>query len=93
MNKRFLFYTIVLLVVIALGAVIITSATETPPAKETGAAKRGEVISEAETSEKKKFCLCCADRIERLKEKVRQAHERKRATEQAEKPTTSNSGK
>lgn len=92
MKKRFLFYTIALLIIIGLGAVIMTSATETSPTKAPESTTQNEIVPEAETP-KKKSCLCCADRIERLQKKIRKARERKRATEQAEIPATPDSAK
>ena len=65
----------------------MTAATETSPTKAPEPTTQSEVVPEAETP-KKKSCLCCADRIERLQKKVRQARERKRATERVETPTT-----
>ena len=94
MKKRFLFFTIALFVVITIGAVIMTSATETSLTKTPESPTQSEVVPEAKTSQKRKTCLCCTDRIERLKEKMREARERKRAAmEQAETPATSDSEK
>jgi uncharacterized membrane protein len=52
MKKRFLFYSIALLVIIALGAVIMTSATETSPTKAPELTTQSEVVPEAETPKK-----------------------------------------
>ena len=68
MEKRFLFSGIAILVSVALGAVIMTAATETSPTKAPEPTTQSEVVPEAETP-KKKSCLCCADRIERLKKR------------------------
>lgn len=88
MKKRLIFYSTAVFVIMVLGAVIMTSATDTSPTKAPEPITQNEVDPETKTLNQEKSCLCCSDRIARLKEKVRKARERKQATEQIEIPTT-----
>lgn len=90
MKKRLLFYSIAPLAVIALIVGVISSTTEiraTPkaahPLVSVEASTTPETPTET-TAVKKKSCVCCADRLARLQEQVRKAHERRRIGQQVE---------
>lgn len=90
MKKRLLFYSIVPLAVIALIVGVISSATEIRP---TPKVEPPQVYVEASTTletptestvVKKKACGCCADRLTRLQEQLRKAHERRQIAQKVE---------
>lgn len=89
MKKRFLFYSIAPLAVIALIVGIISSATEirsTPKSEPSQVSVEASTTPETPTEAtavKKKACGCCAERIARLQEQIRKARERRQATQQA----------
>lgn len=90
MKKRLLFYSIAPLAVIALIAGVISSATEIrptpkadPPQVSVEASTTPETPTES-TAVKKKSCVCCADRLARIQEQLRKAHERRQIEQQVE---------
>ena len=87
MKKIAILYSITLIVGSALILGIdhwMTAAQSTPPVpqqtqltSDTPGATITQVTNAETKTVKKKLCVCCADRMERLKERIRKARERK----------------
>ena len=100
MKKTALLYSITLIVGTALILGInhwITAAPRTPPtpqqtqhapiATDTPDATTAHVTNAETSPVKKKDCSCCADRMERLKERIRKARERKQQQQNTDEHT------
>ena len=93
MNKRYVLYSIMAIVIIGIVATVIGYTTDLRPIQtiEQPATVSAPVPVEATTSMtidtstgKKKPCECCAERKTRLEKKIQETRARKRAKQQAQ---------
>ena len=86
MKKKRIFYTLTTVAVIATLVVVISFATDRPPA-ETPQQKAGVVKNirgDKNAAVKKKSCSCCQKLKARVREQFRKTRERIRSSQQAE---------